>query len=104
MFYLKPLTPDMEPIHTATIYHFLKKKSPKIVRLFNFKRNILKFCFFIQDICCVKGPRAEELFSLARHAKVSRVTPERTLFILSPKDLYVFVFCHLTQYLNEILF
>ncbi|CAF3872492.1 unnamed protein product [Rotaria magnacalcarata] len=69
IFYLKPLTPDMEQIHTSTIYHFLKMKCSKM------------------DICCVNGARAQELYKLARYAKISSATSKKAPFILSIKDL-----------------
>ncbi|CAF0793616.1 unnamed protein product [Rotaria sordida] len=69
MFYLKSLTPDMEKIHTSTIYHFLKTKSPKM------------------NVYCVSASRAQELYNLARYAKVSLPTPKKVPFTLNVNDL-----------------
>ncbi|CAF3354404.1 unnamed protein product [Rotaria sp. Silwood1] len=69
IFYLKTLTPDMERIHISTIYYFLKTKCPKM------------------DVCCVSASRAQELYNLARYAKVSSPTPKKVPFTLNANDL-----------------
>ncbi|CAF1191597.1 unnamed protein product [Adineta steineri] len=70
IFCLKALTPDMERIHIATIFYFLKTKSTKI------------------DVLCISGTRADELYSLARYAKTPTIaTPKKILFTLNTNDL-----------------
>lgn len=87
---LKSLTPDMEKIHTSTIYHFLKTKSPKMVQVYMKNMNSI-LSFYIQDICCIDGKRAEELYNLARYAKVLLPGSKQTPFFLTTNDLYVII-------------
>ena len=78
----------MERIHISTIFYFLKTKCPKIVSPDRIAMIDVHSAPF-QDICCISGSRAEDIYNLARFAKVSIPTPKKIPFTLGTTDLYV---------------
>ncbi|CAF2992384.1 unnamed protein product [Rotaria sp. Silwood2] len=80
-------SPETEKANIASIYYYLKAKCSTIVYEFFLIYKIFFNIIFPQNICCINGSRAQEIYNLSRFAKVSALGSITTSFVIDANDL-----------------